>query len=391
MQSKSMRKHSKFGFRGNHPYHVVNHMRQVGYTTADVLSAFPGKDEAYVEQLLLDTARITDRTVISHGILGLKPCESRYFNITEPGFRSRGMAQPWPPSKKKINIFFFGGSATLGAMLEDDQTIPAMLQCYLAKSGVECEVYNFGCTSYASRHEALRFLELLDNDFIPDYALFLDGNNDGVYALGTPNMVTFFDAAFQLEKRRQRRSWYGNIIESFSNRKLSLPNSASHRVLEEHPELECLTSEEALNQALKLSHRQLNINEMGPIHEKVANIVWNRYLDSIAIIRSLAKRRKVQTLFIWQPVSLFMTSPNQRVLERLIHTYRYHGLVPAVYNWLHAHNFYSMEEDEDFFDISKIGSSLEGVLYSDPGHYTSMFASVIAENISRRLVSTVMK
>ena len=175
-------------------------MSLIGYSLADMLPAYPGKDEAYLDQLMRDTAHSFDRHVVPYGLLGTQPCVSEYFNVHPGGFRSNGNSQPWPPDQGRTNIFFFGGSTTVGYGLEDGHTIPAQLQCSLNAAGVECEVYNFGAGSYASRHEALRFLDLLDQDFKPDYVIVLDGNNDSVFGLGHRALVDSLNTLYLHEK-----------------------------------------------------------------------------------------------------------------------------------------------------------------------------------------------
>lgn len=141
---------------------LIHAMKLVGYSLGDMLPAYTDKDEAYLDHLWRDTANASNRFVMPYGLLGTKPCNSRYFNIHPGGFRSNGSSQPWPPDDTKVNIFFFGGSHTITYGIEDEQTIPAQLQFSLESAGVQCEVYNFGSGSYGSRHGALFFLDLVD-------------------------------------------------------------------------------------------------------------------------------------------------------------------------------------------------------------------------------------
>ena len=85
----------------------------------------------------------------------------------------------WPPKRDRTNIFFFGGSTTLGYGVLFDQTIPSYIQeMFDSKEKSNVSVYNFGESSYASIHELLLFRDVLSNGFIPKMAIFIHGLND---------------------------------------------------------------------------------------------------------------------------------------------------------------------------------------------------------------------
>lgn len=372
-----------------HPNNVVNAMRLIGYSLADMLPAYPEKDEGYLDQLLRDSALALNRPVIPYGLLGIHPCRSRYFNVNEHGFRSNGGPQPWPPDRGKVSIFFFGGSTAVGFNVEDGQTIPAQLQCCLESGGAPCEVYNFGSGNYTSRHDTLRFLDLLDRGFVPDYAIFLDGYNDGQYALGNRELVNLLDSLYQREKRRRRSPFLKSLIEFLSGygRQAQLTSAESYTPEIAEKEAEAYLSESGIRNALQSSHRPLSPSKITAFHTRLSKLVWERYLDSAAMIRVLAASRGVKTLFVWQPVPFFRTTGEQRIMERLYFVYRYGVMCSLVYEWLDANQFPSMEDSDEFFNLSSAGESLGGVLYLDVCHYTAAFCAVIAEAISKKFLS----
>jgi hypothetical protein len=58
------------------------------------------------------------------------PWKGRFFNFVDAGYRKVSDQGPWPPSKEYFNIFFFGGSTTMGVG-PDWATVPSYLQAQL--------------------------------------------------------------------------------------------------------------------------------------------------------------------------------------------------------------------------------------------------------------------
>jgi hypothetical protein len=106
---------------------------------------------------------------------------TRYVNLDPHGFRRGGDQGPWPPDPRNLNVFFFGGSTTLGVLLPDAATVPSQLQALLPRAlgaGRPIRVYNFGRGYYFSSQERALFESLLVAGRRPDVAVFLDGLND---------------------------------------------------------------------------------------------------------------------------------------------------------------------------------------------------------------------
>lgn len=378
---------------GRHPNNIVRVMEAVEYTLADALPAYPGRNERYVDQVLRDSAVALSRPVIAYGLLGIHPCRSHYFNVSEGGFRSNGRAQPWPPDGDTLNIFFFGGSTAVGFGIEDHQTVPAQLQVALESAGLACQVYNFGSGNYTSRHEFLRFLDLIDHGNAPDAAVFLDGYNESVYAYGNQELIRALDALYQREKRRRRLSPTRAILEallrdSFSGRS-ELPTSRGYtpEIGGDQDAARWLTSA-AIEETLRNSEGLERAGQLTEFHTRIGRRVWNSYLDSVALTRALAERHGVQTLFVWQPVPSYATSAKQRVMERLFTVFPSGVFCAPVYQWLHAHGFPSMQQDAAFLELSELGRSVDGVLYVDVCHYSALFCRAIAHAIADKWLAS---
>lgn len=115
-----------------------------------------------------------------------KIARARFINQSPDGFRPGLRQAPWPPSASAINVFFFGGSTTMGVGLPDDQTIPSHFQGLARQCNSRVSVYNFGRGWYFSTQERILFEQLLLQGRIPNIAIFIDGLNDFHFAAGAP-------------------------------------------------------------------------------------------------------------------------------------------------------------------------------------------------------------
>ena len=373
-----------------HASNTLRTMRQIGYDLPDMLAAYPGKDAAYLDQVLHDTAHASDRSVMPYGVLGVRACSSKYFNIHAGGFRCNGETQAWPPDPNKISIFFFGGSTTLGYCLEDSQSIPAHFQRKLTAQGVDAQVYNFAAGSYTIRHESLRLLDLIDRGIEPDYAIFLDGNNESVLGLGPQAFVDALDQLYQFEKARRRMSALTATFDYLVKRISQEGPVESPEVLvriTEDPEIAQYLSDQGISAALQASSRAMQHSEIAPCGARLAQRVWENYLNSVAFVRGLSSARNISTLFAWQPVLWFATTPQQRIMERLLYVFRHSVLCSPVYHWLHAKAFPKMNGAADFINLSGVAGSAAQPLYVEYVHYSSHMCELIAAELANQLTN----
>ena len=368
-------------------------MESIGYGLSDLLPAYPGNDVAYIDQVFRDNACALSRSVISYGMLGIHPSRTKFFNMTAHGYRWIGEDQPWPLDARYRNVFFFGGSTALGYNVEDRHTVPSILHRILTATDVPTQVYNFGCGNYSSRHEALRFLDLLDRGHVPDVAVFLDGWNDSYYAYGYLALVNALDGFYQSEKRRRRMSYLFSVLdyamESLRERRHPLPSAVTERPSTMDPDIANLISPAGIIQALADTAAPATLDALPPGQQRIAETVWDRWQDSNSIIRVLAERHNVKTLFVWQPVPLFATSPAARVAERLFGAFPNSVLCSAVYKWLHVRSFPNLPKDINFIDLSRLGAESREVCYVDICHYNESFSKIIAENMARALMPVI--
>src|SRR5690606_12542714 len=100
-----------------------------------------------------------------------------YVNVDEAGFRWNDTRPVWPPDDDAFNIFLFGGSTTFGFGEADNNTIATFLQRDLQQYA-NVVVYNFGQHVFFSGQERSLLEQLLEDDFVPNAAIFIDGLND---------------------------------------------------------------------------------------------------------------------------------------------------------------------------------------------------------------------
>jgi len=363
---------------------IVREMYEQGYSLSDLLDAYPNCSLKYLDEMLADSSYGQSRPVISYGLLSIYPCKSKYFNISKYRFRINGKMQPWPPERDKISIFFFGGSAALGINIEDKHTIPARLQTILEKI-YPCEVYNFACSSYTLRHEMLRFLDIIDQKIIPDYVVFLDGYNDCYETLNNRVLINALDLYYQTQKKRYKKlkHWktlFDSILFHFiDNKRFKLDQFID--IWESSP-LDIIKN----NKNIYLSNNFINISLKKDGLQNIAKYVWQRYLDSVLIIRSICNAKKIKNLFVWQPVPLYKTRKEHRLMEKLYYIYPYGTITQPVYSWIINNNFPGLNTFSDFLDISMIAKEIENVCYVDTAHYSPEFCNIIAKKISQKLI-----
>jgi hypothetical protein len=311
------------------------------------------------------------------------------------GYRYAYKDQPWPPHPNKINVFVFGNSTTIGFNVEDQHTVPGFLHKKLRAAGCDTEVYNFGCGSYHSRQEALRFLDLLDRGFVPQFAIFLDGLTDSFYALGNPGLLRTLDHLYQTEKTRRRLSYLGALFNyaraAWTDRRSPMPSVNNYKFTTDDPDLLKLASPEGIAEILSDTPAMRQSVALPTGQQNLARTVWQRYLDTVHMIDSLSMRYGVKTLFAWQPVPVFETWPQARVMERMFFAFPASSFCSAVYKWLAIEKFPDLPPGTNFLDLSRVGAGFQNKCYVDYCHYSAFFAEIIAARLAEVLAPVVSR
>ena len=364
----------------DHPHNVIRALSRVGYTLNDLLPAFPGKDARYVDELARDNAFCLSRPVLPYGLLGVHEHQSRYFNVGAHGARLNGRSQPWPPDPAKTNIFFFGGSTTLGILVEDGETVPANVERELRRS-LDVEVYNFGAGNYTLRHELLRLLDLADHELRPDLCIFLDGYNDAQYALGNYQLVEALDFLYQSEKKRRRMSGVGAVFDYLIERVKpgALPSGETYQK-EMRPEFAHMLENAYIDEALAQSDAPPAL--LDDAERRIAEIVWRRYLMSLELAQAIVARIDSRGVYFWQPAPFFAVKAEQRLVPKVYKIFRHGVFSHPVYRWLLRHDMSDLPRGVTFKNLAHAGRGVEGPLYLDTCHYTPLFCRTLGAAIA---------
>ena len=82
------------------------------------------------------------------------------------------------PTNCEKKYFLFGGSTTFGWLSIDNETIASHLSKIINEEKKNTCVYNYGVPFFYSKQENNFLINLIEEEKIPDYAIFLDGINE---------------------------------------------------------------------------------------------------------------------------------------------------------------------------------------------------------------------
>ena len=101
-----------------------------------------------------------------------KNFSSKFVNYSKDGRKTVN------PKKCEKIFFLFGGSTTFGWLSTDNQTIASHLSRELNEFSDNNCVYNYGSPWFYSKQENNFLINLVENNKIPDHAIFIDGINE---------------------------------------------------------------------------------------------------------------------------------------------------------------------------------------------------------------------
>jgi hypothetical protein len=291
----------------------------------------------------------------------LPAVKGKFINFTDAGFRAIRNQGPWPPSPDYYNVFFFGGSTTMGTG-PDWTTIPSYFQERLEREmmgGKQVRVYNFGRAFYFSTQERILFQQLLLDGRVPDLAVFIDGVNDFVLD-GRPFGVDRYALVFDTSSFGRWRAWLKEQVAWL-------------------PLVQAVTAA-----ADRLSSdAQVNLPTYQPVtvpRDQLEAIV-HRYLENKRQIEGVAKVYGIEAVFVWQP------TPGYN------YDLQYHAALNPVYGLgghersgqgyaLMAQHKEAAGLGEDFLWLGDMQAARKEPLYLDTVHYTADFSRDIANEIA---------
>ena len=294
------------------------------------------------------------------------------WGIHEAGFRLIGPGQgPWPPSRDAYVVFVFGGSATAGSGVSDNETIAAYLQAIARERqpGKRIDVYNFGTASHFLNQEGAYFFKMVAEGIRPNAIIFIDGVLEFYNPDGTPSLTKYIDSLFFDEKIVDQEHdlwWY---FEKFF---LRLPLSIWVQDLKSKQTNPALVDGANAPKVEPLTKEQLQRLQ----NQAVLDRVIDRYLSNVTLIEGAANGLNIPAYFIWQPTSLYdfygptVEAKYDPTMER------------AKFGYKRMDEYRSKNEmPKSFIWCADIQKGIDRYMYLDGAHYTPWGSMKVAECI----------
>jgi hypothetical protein len=291
------------------------------------------------------------------------PGKGRFFNFEDAGYRQVRNQGPWPPSAQFYNIFFFGGSTTMG-IGPDWATVPSYLEESLTRSpidGKSVRVYNFGRAWYFSTQERILMQQLLLKRFIPDMVLFLDGLNDFYLLDGRPWNYDFFARAFGLGMTRPPGR---TVLDAAMDRVRLLPMTRLTSIIQD----KMFTTPDV----------PLPIYKPEQTARRDLDEVINRYVEHIRQVDGISHAYGIISLFVWQPIPGYKYDLRNHIALNPIYGLGGHERSAQGYPVAAERR---TEFGPSLLWLADIQEDRAEALYMDAVHYNAEFAKVIADKI----------
>lgn len=333
------------------------------YGIDKLLKAYPGWREDDVKSLMAEDYRDSRMEFEPFTVFKQRPFRGKFVNVDPAGFRFSKDQAPWPPRFDAVNVFVFGGSTTYGFGLPDDETIASyLLQCAPANHSDEfVSVYNFGREGYFSTQEMILFQQLLNEGFVPQIAIFIDGLND------------FWITSDPLYTERLRDGFNGkqspDLIE-----KLPMVQAA-HSIAARWKKPEAQGPEyNAGRNPWTNPQRQKAIQDTDPgLLESIAD----RWLANKRMIEAIAASFGVQPIFVWQPVPAYKYDTRYDLFYHPYPVYTRCRYGYALMDKLRVEG----KLGADVLWLADMQQDKRENLYVDTAHYTAVFSKEIAARI----------
>lgn len=329
-----------------------------------VQQARPGMSRGEVDQLLHET---WSRPVVYDPFdqFRERPFSGKYVNVSPEGTRRVKDQGPWPPDDGNYNIFVFGGSTAFGYGVSDEQTIASYLQEALTTGTTRpVRVYNFGCNSYYSSQERVRFEKLVTSGTIPQAAIFIDGLNDFLYHEDIPKYTDILsDCMEQKDSNSKAIRVAGQIALVRALGALLVPESAESKA----------------KQVAELSAEDEKV-----LHDSVViDRVIQHYIRNKRVIESIANGHGVKAIFVWQPIPAYKYDMTHHIFPEgaryMYSTYGYPRMAEVIAQ---------KPLGDNFIWAADIQEKLKESLYVDMVHYNPGMArrlsNFIAAEIEKR-------
>ncbi|MEK6894341.1 MAG: hypothetical protein AABX10_02665 [Nanoarchaeota archaeon] len=280
-----------------------------------------------------------------------KAHNGKFVNVDDAGFRYIKDQCTYPPKNTNFNVFVFGGSTTFGSGVIDNETIPSKIQEKLRSEYDRKDicVYNFARPHYYSTIERELFVKLIvEENYIPDIAIFIDGLND----------------------HNGKKIPYEDKLAAYTEGK---------------DKLGYVFSGTATSTVISHLYRRFINNSALENVETNESRIFERYISNQKVIRSVGNTYNVTTYFIIQPVPAYNYDCAYHLLCK-------RGLLDFKgTKWDKTRGFYSIvanstqTRNDEIIWLGDIQKERKENFYVDYGHYTAKFSDEIANHIILRM------
>jgi hypothetical protein len=336
------------------PGYVSPIVRTYGYDT--IRPRYPTLSDDAFKQLMWETWS-RQYAYEPYTDLTEKPFEGTYVNVDAAGFRVGQDQGPWPPAAENFNVFLFGGSNTFGYGLSDQQALGSALQQAL-HAARPIKVYNFGQAYYASTQERIQFERLLNQGFIPNAAIFVDGLNDFLSPSGLPiNYPALAAAVLGKDPRSPTQIWLRDLASARLFRRLVSGPPAN---------------------AGGESETVITDPSAGRSDTDNIDRIIQRYLGNKKLEQAAAEAFGVRTMFVWQPAPIYHHQPEQELIKHL-------GNHPILVKGYPVFRTYLDQNPQDagFLWCADILERVTGVLFLDAAHYAPRTIELLTQCIQK--------
>ncbi|MGC8840870.1 MAG: hypothetical protein ACP5QZ_05360 [Candidatus Sumerlaeaceae bacterium] len=298
-----------------------------------------------------------------------RPYRGQYVNIDEWGFRYSKDQEPWPPSRKNINIFIFGGSTTFGYGVADWQTVPSAIQDSLRRTfpTQRIVVYNFGTNSFYSSQERAYLQFLLSEGYVPDVAVFIDGLNEFFYIDNVPKYSSQLSEMLDIivAEKPPPSPWAAAAKQLPLIRLLQLMGKKEHGF--------AVADGDDPNALTQADVAYFNRPE-------VIGKVISTYLANKRMIEGAGEQFRFSTLFVWQPVPSYHFDLRRHLFPKDCKK------MFSAFGYPKMRQLYEEGKlGQNFLWAADLQTTAPDPVYLDMVHYSPQFSRLLGETIANAL------
>jgi len=297
---------------------------------------------------------------------GLSEFRSSTYNVLARWGGIRKTVNPAKPdAKRRVRVFFFGGSTAFCSRLPDRYTPASCLSAELNRRhpDVEFSVTNFGRGGYLSDQEVVLLTQVLTAGATPDVVVFYDGVND------TINKVCKGIPHYQYHRFR-------SVEEEGGRPHVGLLEAASR--YEYVGQLASLLAKRPPEAAQYVTDReQLRAN---------ARAMADRYRQNVAFVEKLGEAYGFGSVFFWQPDLLTTAKAITEEESGILRDDPQAAVWRPGFEIAHETIRETMRGHEGFHDLSDALDAVEGTVFFDVCHVSARANETIAERMAETLV-----